>query len=338
MTSRGNRYTSLIIGACLLMLSANGSQTKQMGSPRTRSFLLNYHGEINGLIPGQAACIWLPVPSDSSYQTVKEVSRTLGASSQIGRDQRFGNKILYFQQRADRSGQIRFQITYRITRQEVRSNFERGHGEADAAVDQECHLFLGPDANVPVGGKTMTLLKGIDLPTNQLQLGRLLYDVVNRHMTYAKDTPGSGRGDAVWACESGRGNCSDFHSLFIALARGNHLPAKFEIGFSLPAQRGQGTISGYHCWGWFKPHGYNWIPVDISEAKKDASMRDYYFGNLTENRVVFSVGRSLVLVPRQAGPPLNFFVNPYAEVDKKPYPADKIRCWCEYQDTHGNTD
>ena len=66
------------------------------------------------------------------------------------------------------------------------------------------------------------------------------------------------------------------------------------------------------------------MPVDISEANKNPAMREYYFGNLTENRVSFSEGRDLVLVPKQDGPALNFFIYPYIEVDGKPYPSEKV--------------
>ena len=37
-------------------------------------------------------------------------------------------------------------------------------------------------------------------------------------------------------------------------------------------------------------------------------------------------------MPKQAGPPLNFFVYPYVEVDGKPYPADKVRKQFSYAD------
>ena len=50
-------------------------------------------------------------------------------------------------------------------------------------------------------------------------------------------------------------------------------------------------------------------------------MKEYYFGNLTPDRVSFTVGRDLDLVPKQQGEPLNFFVYPYAEVDGKPHTA-----------------
>lgn len=36
----------------------------------------------------------------------------------------------------------------------------------------------------------------------------------------------------------------------------------------------------------------------------------------------FSIGRDLVLEPKQDGPPVNYFVYPYVEVDGKPF--DKV--------------
>jgi len=139
------------------------------------------------------------------------------------------------------------------------------------------------------------------------------------------------RGDADWACDSGHGNCTDFHSLFISLARSEKIPAKFEIGFPLPEKHGSGDIPGYHCWAKFRADG-KWIPVDISEANKNPKMKDYYFGHLTPDRVGFSTGRDLELVPKQDGPPLNYFVYPYVEVDGQPYPAEKIEKKFSYRD------
>src|SRR5207248_8815115 len=142
----------------------------------------------------------------------------------------------------------------------------RSHGEVPVS-ESESRLarLLEPDAKVPVGGRPLELLKGKQLPSDQVELGRLLYDVVNGHMRYSKEGKGWGNGDAVWACDSKFGNCSDFHSLFISMARGNKIPAKFEMGFPLPPESGSGAIGGYHCWAWFMPQGQGWVPVDISE-------------------------------------------------------------------------
>jgi hypothetical protein len=48
--------------------------------------------------------------------------------------------------------------------------------------------------------------------------------------------------------------------------------------------------------------------------------------------VAFSTGRDLTLVPKQDGPPLNFFVFPFLEVDGKPYPAEKVVRQFGYED------
>ena len=60
-------------------------------------------------------------------------------------------------------------------------------------------------------------------------------------------------------------------------------------------------------------------------------MKEFYFGGLTADRVAFSVGRDLVLSPKQNGPPLNFFVYPYAEVNGKPLERDNVKLEFSYR-------
>ncbi|MFQ5732583.1 MAG: transglutaminase-like domain-containing protein, partial [Planctomycetaceae bacterium] len=192
--------------------------------------------------------------------------------------------------------------------------------------------FLAPNAKVPLDGKPLELLAGLKLPNEGLGLGRKLYNRVDAHMKYDKSKPGYGHGDVLWACDSRSGNCTDFHSLFISLARSKGLPARFEIGFPLPKNRRSGTIGGYHCWAHFFVENHGWVPVDISEADKNPDRKDYFYGNLTEDRVAFTTGRDLELVPRQAGKPLNYFVYPYVEVDGKPWPKDKVQLRFGFED------
>ena len=294
---------------------------------RQRQFRMTYSVAISELVPGQRASVWMPVPPNNAQQRVYVVNQKLPGPSQQGREAKYGNDMLFFEAAADAAGRIAANTIYEVSRTEA-----RGAAPGMMADDPLAALFLKPDARVPIDGKPLTLLAGKALPMDQLRLGRTLYDLVNGHMRYSKEGTGWGLGDAVWACDSRYGNCSDFHSLFISLARSQGVPAKFEIGFPLPSERGRGEIGGYHCWAWFKPQGHGWIPVDISEANKNPQLREYYFGNLTENRITFSVGRDLVLSPPQAGPPLNFFVTPYVEVGGKPQPADKVQLKVQYED------
>jgi hypothetical protein len=322
-------------GRSLLAGSAEHNVREEEESAKCREFVFTYAARVTGLKPSDTARIWFPVPSSSEDQTVSIVKQELPGEGRIGRELKFGNAILYVAANAGADGSIPLSVTYRVKRWEVVADTKSAE-----AAREDIDSFLRPDAKVPIGGKPLTLLEGKKLPQNQFKLGRLLYDVVNDHMTYSKQGTGWGNGDSVWACESRYGNCSDFHSLFISLARSQKIPAKFEIGFLLPPARGRGEIPGYHCWAKFKPAGRGWIPVDISEANKvkvtNQNVVDSFFGHLTEDRVTFTVGRDLVLVPKQNGPPINFLVYPYVESDGMPYPIEQVERKFSYQDVAEN--
>jgi hypothetical protein len=316
------------IGVVTLASSASRLQADpDKDDAKSRAFLFHYHATVTGLKSGQVARIWLPIPPSNDEQAVTVVKRDLPAGGQIGKESRYGNQILYVEAKADTDGKIPFAVTYRVKRNEVRANLK-----AKSQENADPDLFLKPDANVPIGGKCLVLIKDKVIPSDQIAAARVIYDAVSAHMRYSKEGTGWGRGDAVWACENGYGNCSDFHSLFISLTRYHKIPTTFEIGFPLPAKRGTGDITGYHCWAKFKPDGRGWVPVDISEASKNPELKEYYFGNLTENRIAFSAGRDLTLVPKQDGPALNFFVYPYVEMDGKPYPDAKVQRQFSYED------
>jgi transglutaminase-like putative cysteine protease len=312
-------------GSALAVAAAAEPLPKSEG--KTRRFLFTYSATVTGLAPNQAARVWLPVPPSGKDQEVQLVSKHSPNEGKISREPKFNNEILYVEAKADAEGKVPLEVTYRVTRREVKGDPQRQGNHTEPVA-----LYLQPDAKVPVSGKPLGLIKDKQLPMDELAAARVLYDVVNHHMRYSKEGTGWGQGDAEWACDSKYGNCSDFHSLFISLARSQKIPAKFEIGFPLPPERGAGEIAGYHCWAKFCPAGRDWIPVDISEANKNPKMVDYYFGNLTEDRVTFSTGRDLALVPKQDGPPLNFFIYPYVEVNGKPYPAEKVQKKFSYKD------
>ena len=161
---------------------------------------------------------------------------------------------------------------------------------------------------------------------------RAIYEHTVSTLKYDKTGTGWGRGDIAYACDAKKGNCTDFHAVFIGLCRARGIPARFEIGFSLPTDKPAGEISGYHCWADGYVPGYSWIPVDCSEAQKHPEQREYFFGAHDEHRVAFSTGRDIRLNPPQKGERLNFFVYPYVEVDGKPYPAEKVQRKFSYKD------
>jgi transglutaminase-like putative cysteine protease len=180
---------------------------------------------------------------------------------------------------------------------------------------------LQADRLVPITGLPADLAAKVTQgKTQPLDKARAIYDYVFATMKYDKTGTGWGYGDVLYACDAKKGNCTDFHSLFIAMARSQGIPARFEIGFPLPPDKHSAEIAGYHCWSDFYIDGKGWIPVDISEAWKHQEKRDYFFGSHDVNRVQFSTGRDLRLTPPPDGKPLNYFVYPYVEVDGQEYP------------------
>ena len=280
--------------------------------PRARSFRFNYGFHLKELPAASNVRVWIPVPPSNEHQTAAEIERKVPVAPSVASEPKYGNQIMYLGTKAPESGDLSFGVSYQIDRMEVR--FGQSKSEL---TDEQRKTFLSANAKVPIDGAPLELLNDVTLPESSLALGRVLYNRVDEHMRYDKSNPGYGNGDVLWVCDSRFGNCTDFHSLFISLTRSQGVPARFEIGFPIPDQRGEGKIGGYHCWAFFHTNDQGWVPTDISEADKHPEMRDYYFGNLTENRVTFTVGRDIDLVPQQVGPPLNFFVYPYAEVDGK---------------------
>lgn len=327
----------------LVLVSMSAAQTPAAGEDvktagdkaRFRAFQMDYGAVLNDLDEGTEVRVWLPVPQSNEHQTVKALETSLPAEGTTSVEPKYGNKILYFETTAPASGNLTFETSYLVKRSEVRTRDDGADAKTEL-TEMQRELFLSANAKVPLAGRPVQLLTGLALPTDELALGRALYDRVDEHVRYDKSQPGYGQGDVLWVCDSRFGNCTDFHSLFISLARSQHLPARFEIGFPLPPERGRGSIGGYHCWALFYTDQHGWVPVDISEADKHPEMKEYYFGSLTEDRVTFSTGRDIDLLPKQAGPPLNFFIYPYVEVDAKPLPKDQMQLTFAYNDMNGN--
>jgi transglutaminase-like putative cysteine protease len=315
---------SCVVGLLLPPLATAKEPAKE---GKSRTFRLTYAGTVTGLEPGKFVSVWLPVPQSSEDQEVTVVKR-FPESMKETQEPRYGNKMFSFEAKAWEDGTVPYEVVYRVTRREV-----RGPTDTKASEPDRIARFLQPDDLVPVGGKPLELVKGKKLPDDPTEKAKTFYEVVNNHMKYGKpEGKPWGRGDAEWACDSRTGNCTDFHSVFISLARSHKIPAKFEIGFSIPQMRGKGEVPGYHCWAKFRPSDKGWVPVDISEANKEPKLKDYYFGNLTEDRVAFTTGRDIDLVPKQTGKPLNFFVFPYAEVNGEPVNQSKIKKTNSYED------
>ena len=306
---------------CIFALAAMGaafSAYSETSAP-VRNFAFTYVTRIPAPTLGAKTLrIWIPMPQSDPYQAIGSLKIESPFPYAKYRDPEYGNEYLYLQVPAAKVSSLEeVRMSFQVTRQEHRVELSPHPVSAQSAVVDATDLqrFLQPDRRVPLQGVIAELAaqetRGIQDP---LAKARAIYNYVIATMRYDKSGTGWGRGDAKYACDVRTGNCTDFHSYFIALARSIGIPARFAIGATIPADRNEGTIEGYHCWAEFLADG-RWVLVDISEAWKNPKLADYYFGHNPANRFELTKGRDLVVDPRPQSGPINFLAYPLLEMN-----------------------
>ena len=127
-------------------------------------------------------------------------------------------------------------MAFRATRHENRVDVEKAPRAAPAqATRAELKRSLEPDRLVPLDGLIADLSRSETKNQEKpLDKARAVYKYVLSTMRYDKTGEGWGKGDAIFACNEKRGNCTDFHALFIGMMRAADVPARFEIRTSSP--------------------------------------------------------------------------------------------------------
>ena len=262
-------------------------------------------------ISGEAR-VWLPIAQSDNFQTIELLSQEAPGTQEIIQDQENGNSIWYLELTPEHSKQ-KIILKYRVERKE-----KTAYSEQSANLQK----YLEASSLMPIGDRFSTIASQVirkrqaDTP---LTKARALYDYIIDNMRYAKEGI-YGTGDANYACDSKSGNCTEFHSFFISLARSAGIPARFAVGAAIPSERNDGGVDGYHCWAEFYAED-KWWPVDISEGNKYTALATYYFGHHPANRIEFSRGRDLNPDPLPASGPINFLAYPVMEIEGQPaYP------------------
>lgn len=322
----------LALGAVtwVTMLILNGgpgstAHAATQSQPRQRTFHLEYKSVVKEIPAGTKHFdLWIPVPHDDAYQQIRNLRIESPYPYKIAEGMR-GNTILHIGIDQPKGNAVTLTMSLDATRKEhIQSRLFGGPILARDEDPESLAPYLQPDRLVPLDNQIRAWAREVVEQANahtDLEMARAIYNHIVATVKYDKSGKGWGRGDIYYACQERRGNCTDFHAIFIGYARAMGIPARFAIGLPLPADRGQGKIEGYHCWAEFYAKGIGWVPIDASEAAKDPSKRAYFFGAHDENRLEFSKGRDLLLTPRQQGEPLNYFIYPYAESDGKAFSA-----------------
>jgi hypothetical protein len=275
----------------------------------------------------QVEC-WIPVPSSDERQEV-EILGMDSIHGHLTKDPKYQNQIYYCHY--DLSGlkesdTIKIRITYKI------KIWEKSVSEAKnlralpkVVADNNLNIYLSSNRLIPLQGPIFALRQQLNLSDYPIPAARQIYEYLISTMVYNWRVPGAGHGDAVWACNSKTGDCSDYNSIFIGVCRSAGIPADHVFGLPLRSKDGKGEVNDWHCWGRFWVKGPGWITEDASEAAKHPELHEYNFGTLSSIFLTLSHGRDVVLEPAQKEEALNMFASPYVEIDGRHFDGVKWR-------------
>jgi len=307
-----SRYVPLLVA--LLALPASGGDRIEPAALGPRTARFTYEARVAPPDGAQVVELWLPLPRDED-QRVVDLVLSGSTPASVRTIEPSGDRLAYVRIERPREPVV-LRATATVARDEIARDPTAATGGAPDAVAFAPELASSRFVEVNDEVRRIAA-EAIAGKTGVVERARALYDWVFDHMQYDKSVPGWGLGDIPYCLKVGKGNCTDFHTLFIALARADGIPARWNVGFPLAYGDGtpgaEQTVAGYHCWAEFHAPGAGWIPVDISEARKHPELKDYFFGHLSGNRILMSRARDFRL-PDDATP-RNYLVYPVARVD-----------------------
>jgi transglutaminase-like putative cysteine protease len=302
--------------------------------------------------------VWFAVPQEDAYSIVRNFNVNVAGDYgvQYAGDS-WGNRVGYVDIENPTRDQILLKEEFDLTRTEVRNTINAA--ETRPLTDQEraaLAAYLQPATHVIVNDEIRKLAASITGgEPNPVLAARKLYDWTYKNVNYWVKDPehlkASPVGSSEYCLRTRTGNCTDFHSLFASLAISSGIPVRMVYGSLLkPMLNGMEVDASYHCWIQFFAPRLGWLPLDASLAniyseniplndknKKlvelttstgyhgaDTDKIEYYFGNLDDRRVVWSMGRDLIMQPPQDDGPVNSLPKIYVEVDGKQF-ADWTR-------------
>ncbi len=295
----------------------------------SRSGLVTVEVDLSSHPQGREARLWFPYPVSDRDQLISDI-RINGdyASAEVTTDRVQGTPILYAEWPKESKSRKLF-LSFKVEREEViRRDFPRRETAWDPADYAD---YLAATSLGPISGEVKQLADAITRD-QQTVLGkaRAIYDWICENMYRDPETVGCGKGDVCVLLQKPGGKCTDISSMFVSLARASGVPAREIFGLRLGKKPVEEITTWQHCWAEFFLPGYGWVPVDPADVRKamltenlelddpkTRQYRDYFWGGIDPFRFQLATGRDIVLNPKQAGPPLNTFGYPYAEIGEK---------------------
>jgi transglutaminase-like putative cysteine protease len=339
----------LLLAGAVLAAGLPGPAGAQDAGVKTATF--NAKQEFKVVIPDGAKKVrcWFTMPQADPVQAVTEFKVECPFPHKQVQDSA-GNASLYVEIVNPTVKDFTLVETFTITRREVRNRLDPARsGPVSDADRNQFKDDLAPNAHIVINDDIRKLAAEITGgEKNVVVAARKIYDWVLNNIEYWVKYPeklkASPVGSSDYCLANKTGNCTDFHSLWAALARAEGIPTRIVYGAFFKAELdGKDKDQSYHCWPEFYVPQVGWVPHDVAVADifvgdfettkandervrlttadgykgADKAKVDYYFGSLDERRVTFSRGRDLTMSPKQDAGPVNALAKAYIEIDGK---------------------
>jgi len=283
--------------------------------------------------------LWVPLPLDSSYQSVTGLSVEGSYElKKINSDPLYGAQMLYLTFNPEHS-RNHATVTFTV---EVHDRFTDFNGSGVLLDTKELAPYTVSTEHLRIDGVVKEYADRItEGVKNDLEKARRIYNWTVNNMFRDPKTRGCGLGDAYHSLESGYlgGKCADVSAVFVALLRASGIPAREVFGIRATQSKfsraygvkSRDITTAQHCRAEFYIKGIGWVPADPaditklilveglereSKRVKDEARRQ--FGSWEMNWFAYNHARDFVLSPKPYQFPLSIFSYPYAESGDEP--------------------
>lgn len=340
---------SFSFATAALLCAACASNSASDKPVRTAHFDVKQEFQVK-VPPGtQQLRMWMVLPQEDKTEDISKLSIEAPMKWRETKDSE-GNRMLYIEASAPIPETLKVVETFQVQRREQTGDIDPSatrplNGEERTKMAH----YLAPNQYIVIDDKIRALANEIvGSETNPLVVARKIYDWELANVDYWVKDPtnhkASPTGSSEYCLTTRTGNCSDFHSLYAALARSKGVPTRMLFGSYLKAELdGKDEDQSYHCWVEIYCPKIGWVPLDVAAADifnepiainkdnevlvrrataagyhgPDPQKVDYYFGNIEERRVTFTVGRDLVLDPKPAAGIVQAMPKAHIEADGK---------------------
>ncbi|MFB6355459.1 MAG: transglutaminase-like domain-containing protein, partial [bacterium] len=163
--------------------------------------------------------VHIPVPEDSPWQTIRSIDFEAPVEPDIYHDRDYGNKIARFElESSDDTQTVR--MTFRVKRKQRKLQVPGTISTRSFENSPYYSRFTTHHPYMETNSRIKNMAQKIKGKSETyMAQARNLYDRIRKMMSYDKSGKGWGRGDISYCLNVGKGNCTDFHTLFTSLAR-----------------------------------------------------------------------------------------------------------------------